>query len=140
MKSAVSSSPEATGRTGGSSFKAERVQLAPGAAGKQPASSEKARPGEPVRLEGAPDWWTSETRKFLLRTYELESGSRACALAGAVGSLFGERRKGSVSVVRGWLTVRVESPLSREIARGEIQFARRVDRLIEEFRKGWESR
>jgi hypothetical protein len=116
MKSAVSSFPEATGR---SSFKAERVQL------------------QLSRLAG---WKAIETRTMLIGTYHLGSDTQACALAGAMGSLFGERRKGSVSVVQNRLTVRVESPLEREIAQGELNFAKRVDRLVGEFRKGWESR
>lgn len=135
MKNAVSS-PEAQDR---SSFKAERVQLAPGKAGKPKPSRFKSERVQ-LGLARLDSWKAIETRRVLIGNFELASDGRAGALAGALASLFGERRKGSVSVVQNRLTVRVESPLEQEIAQAELQFARRVSRLIEEFQKGWESR
>lgn len=134
MKNAVSS-PEAHGR---SSFKAERVQLAgPTRKPKRPGfKAERVQ----LQLSQMPSWKLIETRAVLIRTFELESDSRAFALASAMGSLFGTRRKGLVSVHQNRLTVRVESPPDREVSFAEVAFARRVNRVIEEFRKGWESR
>jgi pterin-4a-carbinolamine dehydratase len=121
------------------SFKAERVQLAPQPVRKHPSPRFKS---ERVQLQLAqmPSWKLIETRAGLIRTFELPSDSRAFALASAMGSLFGARKKGLISVHQNRLTVRVEAPPDREVSFAEIAFARRVSRVIEEFRKGWESR
>lgn len=113
---------------------------------KTPAKPAAPRPVQRLKAERVelmlarlPDWSTTESRASLLRIFDLGSPHQATVFAGFLSGLLAKRR-GHVGISQRKVSVLLDGEPGKRIAGPEATLARRIERLMEVMKRGWEGR